>query len=90
MRASSRFIIGGQTIRNLLTTYHETELIPDVVEFATALSAAEEYDPDSCEWYETCLAQVLAYIGRSVQGENPDILALELFANASTSARTSA
>lgn len=83
MRASSKFIVGGQTVRNLLAHYHDTKFIPDVVEFATALGAAEEYDPDSCEWYETCLAQVLAYVGRSVQGESPDILALELFANAS-------
>ena len=83
MRASSKFIIGGQTVRNLLDHYHGAEYIPNVVEFATALGAAEEYDPDVCEWYETCLAQVLAYVGRSVQGESPDILALELFANAS-------
>lgn len=81
MAAESTLVIGGTTIRTLLSMYHDTDNVPTVVEFAEGLDFAEQYDPAVCEWYTTNMAQLLVYIGRSALGENPDTLALELFAN---------
>lgn len=85
MKAESTIVIGGTTIRTLLSLYHDANNVPTVVEFASGLDFAEQYDPAVCEWYTTNLAQLLVYVGRSAMGEDPDILALELFANSERS-----
>lgn len=85
MKASEvRIVVNGAALLALLLIAQRESSgeIPDVVEFANWLSEAEDAEPVSGEWYNTCLPHLLLAVGEVVQGGDPEMTRIAFFASA--------